>query len=198
VAGAPVRIRRSADALRIEADLPDGSQGLVHLATIKQGLPAGAFAIEPRALVYGGAVRRVLEQLPVPGRHIAGLGAILSVAISGDQGTPRTFAIGQADGPTVDEVVAELVAVVRDHFAPLLAAFSGDWPAALAHTLANPHEVDRPYSAGTVLALLAGLPTAAVDQQAAADPRFWDREAAMGFAGWRGSVDALVAAALRE
>ncbi|MDO8388983.1 MAG: hypothetical protein Q7V57_00715 [Actinomycetota bacterium] len=191
VAGAPVRIRRSADALRIETDLPDGSRGLVHLATIKQGLPVGAFAIDPSALVYGGFVRGVLQQLPVPGSRIAGLGAILCATASSDRGGSRTFAVHGAGGPAVDTVVA----AVRNRFVPLLAAFSGDWAAAFAHTLAHPPEVDRPYSTATVLALLAGRPTEVVDERAAADPRYWDRDAALAVPGWRERVQRLVSAA---
>ncbi len=193
VAGTPVRLRRSVDALRVEVDLPDGSHGLVHLATIKHGLPVGAFAVDPSALVYGGRVRGVLERLPVPGRHIAGLGAILSSKGPRDAGPPRPLPVTAIDAP----VIAGLVAAVRETFLPLLAAFSGEWSSALQHTLTHPHDVDRPYSAAVVLSLLAGrgaLP-AAVEAAVANDPAFWDRSAALAAPGWRERAAALVAAA---
>lgn len=185
IAGAPVRVRRSADAMRVEVGLPDGSQGLIHLATIKQGLPAGQFAIDPRALVHGGFLRSVLQQLPLPGRHLGELGAILCAAPSG----APTFAVRSAADRSVDEVVS----VVRDEFSPLLAAFTQDWAAALRHTLANPDEVDRPYSTATVLSLMTDTSTAALEALAATDLRFWDRDLAQAAPGWRALVAALVA-----
>lgn len=181
VAGAPARLHRSADGLRLEADLPDGSRGLVHLATIKHGLPVGAFAIAPSALVYGGVVRDVLQQLPLPGRHIAGLGAILST------GAVDPFPVYALDEP----VIAAVTAHICDALVPLLVAFSGEWEVALQHTLQHPEEVDRPYSAATVLSLLAG-PAAGgsvdLDRLAAGDARFWDRPLALAIPGWRDLV----------
>ena len=191
VAGAPVKVRRSADALRFEADLPGGARGLVHLATIKEGLPAGEFAIDPSAFVYGGLVREVLEQLPVPGRHIAGLGAIVAATTPRGRSEATTYAVRAGDHAVIDTVAG----VVRDGFVPLLAAFTGDWPVALAHTLAHPSEVDRPYSAATVLALLAGRRTSEVEAHAAARTGFWDRDPALAVPGWLDTVGALVAAA---
>lgn len=187
VAGAPVRARRSADALRFEVRLADGATGLVHLATVKAGLPPGAFAIDPTALVYGGLVRGMLEQLPVPGRHIAGLGAILCASTPGLLQATGPIAVHDGDDAVIDRVVA----LVRDGFLPLLAAFSGAWPGALRHTLANPNEVDRPYATATVLTHLAGDGAALtlLESRAAIDPRFWDREAALAAPGWRAAVE---------
>lgn len=187
VAGAPVRARRSADALRFEVQLPDGATGRVHLATVKAGLPPGAFVIDPTALVYGGLVRGMLEQLPVPGRHIAGLGAILCASTPGELQATGPIAVHELDDAVIDRVVA----LVRDGFLPLLAAFTGAWPAALRHTLANPNEVDRPYSTATALAHLAGDGPALtlLEARAAIDPRFWDREAALASSGWHAAVE---------
>ncbi len=64
----PVRRCRNADGIFWFVQLPGGLEAQVHLATIKDGLPAGEFAVHPTLLVRGGSVET--QQVPRLGAQL--------------------------------------------------------------------------------------------------------------------------------
>lgn len=172
VCGQPMVARRNADALRFEAPLPEDGRALIAISTIKRSLPVGQFALWPNILLYGGSVRKILDQLPLPSRQLDRLGAVLCA--------DGTFAAGGGQSYRVTSPTSRNVGVLAGHirrsFVPLLEAFSGNWEHALTVTLNHPNFVARPFSTSVILALLAHHDDkiGQICDTAAADPRFWD------------------------
>ncbi|HAM23599.1 MAG TPA: hypothetical protein DCQ04_15325 [Actinobacteria bacterium] len=170
VSGRPLRVRRGTDMLRLECDLPDGSSGLIALATIKDGLPTGQFAMDPAILVYGGTVMNVLDQLPLRAWAHPPRDALLCSQGAGP--TRGVYHVTSPDSPSVDVIVDQ----VRSTWIPLLLAYSGQWNDALDHTLAHPQEVAAPLSTATILAFLAHRSDRMneITSTAQRTPQFWD------------------------
>lgn len=181
IAGAPPRVQRNADAVRITAQLGMGAIGQVHIGTVKQGLPVGQFALWPSASVSGGPLRQLLNALPLPSSHQDGLGTTVSATCS-IAGTGRlSFPIRDAS----DRNIAVVADIVEAHFIPLLEAFGGQWRQALEFTLTYPQFVARPFSAAVALASLAAGhgnirsdQLDAIKRAAEANKSFWDFRAA--------------------
>ncbi len=172
VGGEPVSTRRTADALWLQARQPDGSLVRIHVGTIKDHMPPGQFALWPVAILEGGAVRAVLDKLPLPPRHMDINGHVVSV--NGQIG-PRgrsSYRIVASASPNLGAVGT----LVSETFAPLLTDFTFRSPRAIDFAIAHPECVARPFSTCVTLALLSGNRSRLghIHSVAAADRRFWD------------------------
>lgn len=148
--GIAPRIRRGPDALRITWDFPNGVHALAFIGTVKQGLPTGRFAVEPRVIMSGGPLTDALQTLPLPpspawdANHYLVNADCLQLG-----GATATFVIRPGDQVGVARVEADLDALLL----PAVAAFGGDWEQALELTLAHPSAVAF---AGATAAILIG------------------------------------------
>ncbi len=146
VLGAAPRASRNADALSLRFDLPEGASGLVHVATIKAGLPAGAFELDPSLTLYGGRLRVLLDRLPDPAPHYRRLGASLVAKAPPDL---QRLVVQGPSSPTVKRVLA----LARGDWAAALAAFTRDFGAALDFTIAHPEHVSDAFATAVSCAL---------------------------------------------
>jgi hypothetical protein len=146
VLGAAPRASRSADALSLRFDLPEGASGVVHVATIKAGLPPGAFELDPSLMVYGGRLRALLDRLPDPNPHYRRLGT--SLVLKATPGEQRLVVRGPSS-----PAVARVIGLVRGPWGAVLAAFTRDFGDALDFTVAHPEYVSDPFAAAVLCAL---------------------------------------------
>lgn len=172
VSGRPLTAKRSADMLRLEVVLPGDSRGLIALATIKDGLPVGAFAVDPAILVYGGTILSVLRQVPLRRWAHPPPDAVLCAQGEGPHSNRGVYRVNSANSPSIDIVTKS----IRSTWIPLLEAFSGGWDKALDHTLTHPQEVAAPFSTAVILAFLAEQSGRVDEVRAVAqtEERFWD------------------------
>ncbi len=98
----PVRTRRNADGISWVVALPAGLEAHVHLATIKDHLPVGEFAVHPTLIVRGG---------PVETQRVPRLGAQLVSQVREGRGV-----MASTDG--LDALAEWVVRTVRDQFVP--------------------------------------------------------------------------------
>lgn len=176
VLGTALRAHRTRDDLRFEGTSADGTEIMVHVATIKEGLPPGQFALWPTVMVRGGPIRDCLDRLPLPRRHLDRLGAV-SLA-TGAIGAARrlSFAVRAEAGSTSPALVARLI---RESFLPFAAGFVGDCARGVRACLQWPESVARPFSTAVLLTALLGAEgrddwLALIRAAASSDPRFWD------------------------
>lgn len=150
VHGVVPRIRRGPDAVRVTWDFSNGVHALVFIGTVKQGLPAGRFAVEPRLVMSGGPVVDALLALPLPpapaweANHYLVNADCLHLG-----GATGTFVVRPGDQAGVHRAEADLDALIL----PAVEGFGGDWDRALELTLARPSAVAF---AGATAAILIG------------------------------------------
>lgn len=168
----PVMFRRRVDALWLDVPLPDGALGCICLATIKDGLPAGQFAIDPAVLVYSGPVMTLLRNLPLRSWAYPPSDTLLASHAATADNARAVYAIRSTTSPNIAKVCRAL----RDGCLPRIASFGTRSIAALDHTLARPAEVAAPFSTAVVLALANRLDDriAGIIETATANPAFWD------------------------
>jgi len=150
VHGVSPRTRRNPDALRMTWEFENGAHALVVVATVKQGLPAGRFALEPRLLMSGGPLADALGALSLPPSPAWDANHHLVNADCRTLGGPTgTFIVRPEDSTGVNRAEADIEA----YLLPAIAAFSGDWSGALRIAMAHPAAVAF---AGATAAILIG------------------------------------------
>ena len=148
VAGVSPRIHRNPDALRITWDFANGVRGLLFVGTLKQGLPTGAFALEPRLIVTGGPLVAALAQVDLPAAPVWESNHYLVNADCQALGGPTsTYAVRQRDAPGIVRAREDIERLLL----PAIEAFSGNWASALELTMRCPRAVTF---AGAVSAIL--------------------------------------------
>ena len=148
VSGVSPRIRRNPDALRITWDFTNGVRGLLFVGTLKQGLPTGAFALEPRLIVTGGPLVAALAQVDLPAAPVWEANHYLVNADCHSLGGPTsTYVVRQRDAAGVVRAREDIDRMLI----PAMEAFSGDWASALELTMRSPKAVAF---AGAVAAIL--------------------------------------------
>jgi len=148
VSGVSPRIRRNPDALRITWDFANGVRGLLFVGTLKQGLPTGAFALEPRLIVTGGPLVDALAQVDLPPAPVWESNHYLVNADCHALGGPTsTYVVRQRDAAGVVKAREDIERMLM----PAMEAFSGNWAAALDLTMRSPQAVAF---AGAVAAIL--------------------------------------------
>jgi len=148
--GIAPRIRRGPDAVRVTWDFTNGVHALVFLGTVKQGLPSGCFALEPRLIMSGGPLAEALQSLPLPPAPAWDANHYLvnaDCAVLG--GATSTFVIRPGNQAGAHRAEADLEGLIL----PAVAAFAGDWDQALDVVLAHPAAVAF---AGATAAILIG------------------------------------------
>ena len=153
VAGVSPRIRRNPDALRITWDFANGVHGLLFVGTLKQGLPTGAFALEPRLIVTGGPLVAALDQMDLPPAPAWESNHYLVNADCHILGGPTsTYVVRQRESPGVLRAREDIQLILI----PALEAFSGKWSAALDLTMRFPSALTFPWVAAVILLAWTG------------------------------------------
>lgn len=118
VQGLPLLVRRGQDDLRLERTLPDGTEVLVHIATVKDGMPAGHFALWPSLLLSRGPLRQMLDEVPLPVRHLDAIGALLfaSGAVGPDE--RLSYPIRRSAGDSMS--IRRVSVLVGETFMPVI------------------------------------------------------------------------------
>lgn len=136
--GVSPRIRRSPDALRITWEFANGVHGLLLVETLKQGVPTGAIALEPRLTITGGPLVAALDRIDLPPAPTWKANHQLLNADCHMLGGPTgTYVVRLREASGVVRAREDIEAILI----PALEAFSGDWPTALDITLEHPAAV---------------------------------------------------------
>ena len=133
--------RRTAKRMdRIAFTFPDGAEALIHWYTVRGGRAAGQFDVVIDAMLGGGDLGRIVDELAGPSApswvvHAGSLrgglrGAVVHHVIATDRDVPR--------------VAAQVVASVRERYAPWLALVRADTAGAAARIDQEPWLARRP------------------------------------------------------
>lgn len=158
---------------RIRLDFADGTEALIHVASYKGGLGVGAFNLSPALIIYGGPVRRVIDELGVTiGSAFSGGKVVVALL---DAVGHRSDSFPFPRTTDVERQAVRMTKAIQDGLVPLITAFTGDYERAVEFIATEPARVLSPWCSTLTLLALAGDDSRfrEVSQQAHADPSRW-------------------------
>jgi hypothetical protein len=167
------RTRRNPDTVRLTWEFGNGTHGMVFVGTLKEGLPSGAFALEPRLIMSGGPLSQAIDSLTLPESPTWEANHYLVNAdcrILG--GAASTFVVRPGEKAGISRAEADIDGLLI----PALEAFAGDWSRALDIAMAHPAAVSFAGAASAILVGWTGRVDLLSTLRQAADQDPWVRQ----------------------